>query len=299
MEDVTAEDVAAARRYFAQDLRLAGRVGSVELIDAFSRVPRERFIGPGPWRIGARHFGMSMTMGPRLYQTVSGDDPRALYHDLLVALDEEQEINNGQPSLWAVIFDKLAVKPGEQILHVGCGTGYYSAILAELTGGAVTGVEVDDALAARAREALQPWPNARVICASGAQFDAGPMDVIVVSAGLTHPLPAWLDALRPGGRLVFPLTVDGMSAASGAGAMLLVTRTTAAAFAAQFIMPVGFIHFQGGRAADANTRLMESLRSRRAEITAVRSLRREPHPADAECWLHGDGFCLSYLPPAP
>src|SRR6201996_3284608 len=57
-------------------------------------------------------------------------DPRHVYHDVLIALDEARGINNGQPSLW----DELGIRTGEQVLHLGCGTGYYTAIAAELVG---------------------------------------------------------------------------------------------------------------------------------------------------------------------
>ncbi|HWE07013.1 MAG TPA: hypothetical protein VG274_09910, partial [Rhizomicrobium sp.] len=77
---------------------------------------------------------MRMGAGPFTYQTFEDDDPRVLYHDVVVALDEDNEINNGQPSLWARVFDELNTQPGERILHIGCGSGYYSAILAEIAG---------------------------------------------------------------------------------------------------------------------------------------------------------------------
>ena len=54
--------------------------------------------------------------------------------DALIVLDEAKHLNNGQPSLWAIHLDVLQVHPGDQVLHLGCGTGYYTAIMAELTG---------------------------------------------------------------------------------------------------------------------------------------------------------------------
>ena len=45
--------------------------------------------------------------------------------DLLIALDEKRQINNGQPSLWAFLLGQIDVAAGEQALHLGCGTGYY------------------------------------------------------------------------------------------------------------------------------------------------------------------------------
>ena len=60
--------------------------------------------------------------------------PRAVYHDVLIALDESRQINNGQPSLWAFLLDQLVVAAGEQVLHLGCGTGYYTAVTANSSG---------------------------------------------------------------------------------------------------------------------------------------------------------------------
>jgi protein-L-isoaspartate(D-aspartate) O-methyltransferase len=54
--------------------------------------------------------------------------------------------------------------------------------------------------------------------------------VIIASAGATHPLPAWLAALKEGGRLLFPMTVT-----NGPGGMLLVTRLALDEFSAQML----------------------------------------------------------------
>src|SRR5262249_28629894 len=156
------------------------------------------------------------------YWTSDDDSPSHVYHDVLIALDESRGINNGQPSLWAYLFDRLDLVPGEQVLHLGCGTGYYTAIIAELVGsaGRVTAVEIDAMPAQKAEPALVDWPQVRLLHADGAGTLFESVDVIVASAGATHPLPSWLDALRPGGRLLFPMTTFR----DGPGAMLLVTR---------------------------------------------------------------------------
>jgi protein-L-isoaspartate O-methyltransferase len=89
-------------------------------------------------------------------------------------------------------------------VHVGAGTGYYSAVLAEIVGreGRVTAVEIDPSLAGRARRNLAPgWPQAAVVAADGFAFRPDrPADAIVVNAGVSHLSPAWLDALAAAGR---------------------------------------------------------------------------------------------------
>jgi protein-L-isoaspartate(D-aspartate) O-methyltransferase len=207
--------VEQARQSYAAELRFTARVRSSAVVDAFATVPREQFVGPGPWRIKS-------PMDLAEYWTTEDDNPSHVYHDVLIALDESRGINNGQPSLWAYLFDRLELVPGERVLHLGCGTGYYSAIIAELIGstGRVTAVEIDQTPAQKAQAALADWPQVRVIHADGAGSSFEPVDAIVASAGVTHPLPSWLDALRPGGRLLFPMTTFR----DGPGAMLLVTR---------------------------------------------------------------------------
>jgi protein-L-isoaspartate(D-aspartate) O-methyltransferase len=291
--------VELARHWYADELCFTARVSSAAVIGAFAKVPRERFVGPGPWRIRS-------PMNMDEYWSTRDADLRHVYHDVLIALDEAHGINNGQPSLWARLFDHLDIKAGEKVLHLGCGTGYYSAIGAELVGraGQVRAVEIDAMLANKARVALAPWPQVEVIHGDGAHTSFDAIDVIVASAGVTHPLLSWLDALKPGGRLLLPMTtagtlVDGelstartaLSAGGGPGAMLMVVHGGGNEFGARFLCRTGFIHFQGARDQAADRRLAAAL------VTdwggSVRSLRRDSHREDETCWLHGDGWCLS------
>src|SRR6516164_11775991 len=87
------------------------------------------------------------------------DSPSHVYHDVLIALDESRGINNGQPSLWAYLFDRLDLVPGEQVLHLGCGTGYYTAIIAELVrlSRACDRSAVQAARLFRNRHSTSPW----------------------------------------------------------------------------------------------------------------------------------------------
>ena len=115
---------------------------------AFAKVPREAFLGPPPWSFGSG--------GTASWATTS--DPEALYQDRLVVLNRAKGINNGQPSLHAKCIAALhPVKP-DHVLHLGAGTGYYTAILAELAG-SVDAYEIDAALAAQAAGNLIAWPR--------------------------------------------------------------------------------------------------------------------------------------------
>jgi protein-L-isoaspartate(D-aspartate) O-methyltransferase len=149
-----------ARQFYAEELRFTANISSRAVIDAFATVPRECFVGPGPWRILS-----PMRMGG--YWTTADADPRHVYHDVLIALDEARGINNGQPSLWAKLYDQLNLSAGAHVVHVGAGAGYYSAVLAEIVGrsGHVTAIEIDPDLAGRARDNLISWPQATVVVA--------------------------------------------------------------------------------------------------------------------------------------
>ena len=138
-------DLETERRRFAEALRAAARLTSDALVDALARVPRERFLGPGPWLVRGE--------GSRAPRATPDADPRHIYQNVSVALDPSRDLYNGQPGLVAGWLDDLGIRPGDRALHIGCGTGYYSALIAELTGtsGHVTAIEVDDALA-RTRE---------------------------------------------------------------------------------------------------------------------------------------------------
>jgi protein-L-isoaspartate(D-aspartate) O-methyltransferase len=283
------DPIAAARQSYAEELRFTAPIRDAAVVKAFATVPREHFFGPGPWRILS-------PMSPAKYWTTDNADPRHTYHDVLVAIDETRRLNTGQPSLWACLYDQLGLTQGSHVVHVGAGTGYYSAVLAEIVGstGQVTAIEIDPSLAARARENLgSAWPHARVIAADGFGFRPGqPADAVIVNAGVTHLSRAWLDSLAAeGGRLLVPFTN-----AESWGGFLLITRHAGETrhYPARFVHHVGIIPCIGGRDPEAESRLKKALA--KAPLTAVQSLRRAPEEPDASCWLAGDGWWLSTAP---
>jgi protein-L-isoaspartate(D-aspartate) O-methyltransferase len=272
----------AHRLFFAQLVTASAGIPTTErnLIEAFASTPRERFVGSGPWQVFTRAG----------YIQTPSDDPALLYQDITVALKSEEQINNGQPTLHAVCLAVLGVKEGEVVVHIGAGTGYYSALLAKLTGstGSVFAYEIDRELAERATKNLAEHSNVTVYHRSGAEGVFPSCDVIYVNAGATAPLDVWLDFLRPGGRLLFPLT-----SAQGSGGILLVTRTETGAFAAQFICGAMFIPCVGARDEETAEKLSEAFK--RGDLGNVRSLRRDTSP-DETCWLSGRGWWLSTAP---
>jgi len=270
--------IESIRRFYAEELFRIDRICAPAVLDAFATVPRERFVGLGPWIV--QSYGESWV--------TEDDDPRHVYRDALIVLDAAKHLNNGQPSLWAYHLSLLGVRAGDRVLHLGCGTGYYTAVLAELTGptGAVTAMEIDLGLATRARAALEAWPQVAVIHGSGAKGPFEPADVIVVSAGATHPLTAWLDAVKRRGKLLFPLT-----STRGPGTMAHLLRVSNEWFRAALVSTAFFVDFEGARDEAVSGELKKALR--RDAGASVRSLRCDAHEADAICWLHGEGWCFS------
>jgi protein-L-isoaspartate(D-aspartate) O-methyltransferase len=174
---------------------------------------------------------------------------------------------------------------------VAIDAGYYTAILARLVGpsGRVIAYEIEPDVAERARVNLAGYPQVEVRARSGVGEALPAADCIYVSAAASHPVRAWLDALKVGGRLLFPL-----QAAHSTGAMLLVTRPASGdAWPARFLTGVVFIACEGAQDAGMGRKLDEAFR--RGGSDQVRSLRFGASPSRSD-WLRGDGWALSTYP---
>jgi protein-L-isoaspartate(D-aspartate) O-methyltransferase len=211
---------------------------------------------------------------------------------VLVAIDSERRLNNGEPAALLCWFDSLGLQPGDRFLHVGCGVGYYTAIAAEAVrpGGRATGIEIDSGLAERARRSTARESDIEILSGDGSKLAERSFDAIFVNAGATEVAASWLDSLAPSGRLLLPLTVAISSVNAGVGWMLLV-QSVAGAYSAEFRTPVGIYHCAGARTDAGEERLRRLYSAGRPE--GVRRLRRDAHGEDASCALHGATFCLS------
>ncbi len=282
-------EIERIRRYFAEEISSYSGLNSEALVEALASVPREKFLNPGPWSI----LGLDADMAIKWRLTPSAD-PRHVYHNVAIALDPARQLFNGQPGTICRYLDALQIKAGERAFHLGCATGYYTALMARMagSGGRVFAVEVDAELARRARENLTEFGWVEVREGNGGADLPADLDAILINAGATHPLAAWLDSLRPGGRMILPLTftVDGMAQNIGKGGVLLVSRN-AADYAARFLSPVAIYSCVGLRDPVLNESLKTAFT--KALWLTVRRLRRDAHDPASTCWLHGNDFCLS------
>lgn len=257
---------------------------------AFAAIPREAFAGPAPWTILTPAPRRYRQHGP-VYVRTPDDDPAFVYQDVLIALDAERGIHIGQPSLHALCLDALAPRPGETAIQVGTGSGYYTALLAHLVGpaGQVHAYEIDPDLAARATGNLAPWPWVQVRARSGVAAPLPGADAIYVNAGGARPARAWLESLRPGGRLLFPL-----QSGQGRGGMLLLQRPCGgSAWPARFVSLAIFIPLRDMPAEDGPA-LAAAFAG--GDLLAVRSFRLAG-PPDTSCWYDGGDWWLSTREP--
>jgi protein-L-isoaspartate(D-aspartate) O-methyltransferase len=232
---------------------------------AFELVPREAFLPPGPWRIVSTGAG-------RQYVETPTADPVHLYQNALVAIDVERGINNGEPFLHAAWLGAVAPRPGDVICHVGAGTGYYTALLSVLSlpGGRVYAFEIETDLAERARENLRPFESVEVTTGDATRLPLPSCDLIYVNAGIVAPPAAWLDALRPEGRMILPWRPT-----EDIGLSLLFTALGDGAFAVKPLMPSWFIPCVG--ASDKRSAVkVPTGREARSVRSAWLTARRQP-----------------------
>ena len=281
------------RQFYADEIRIAARLDSDALAAAYARVPREKFMGPPPWLVASSDTASMALAGLGGKGYLTTNNPRDLYHNVLVALDPDRHINNGQPSALATWIDALELKSGNRVYHLGCGVGYYTAIMAEVVGpnGRIAGTELDAGLAARAHENLARYSNVSVHIGDGAAFDPGECDAIFINAGVTHPHPLWLERLSPSGRLVLPLTAAmGSSNVVGTGVVAKITREENG-LSVRVVSLVGIYSCASVRDPEMNGALAKALATK--ALFKLRSVRTDQHVQQETCVAHGVDLCLS------
>jgi protein-L-isoaspartate(D-aspartate) O-methyltransferase len=160
------------------------------------------------------------------------------YDDGALPIGEGQTIS--QPYIVAIMTSLLALKGGERVLEIGTGSGYQTAVLAEMAG-EVFSVEILEGLSERARDLLGRLGYRNVTFRTGDGYrgweECAPYDGVIVTAAPTHVPPALLDQLKAGGRLVLPVGDEEQE-------LLKVVREEKA-FREEWTLPVRFVPMTG------------------------------------------------------
>jgi protein-L-isoaspartate(D-aspartate) O-methyltransferase len=177
-------DAAAARAAMVDRQLRGGGIRDERVLAAMRDVPRDAFV---PERIRDR-----------------------AYEDGALPIGHGQTVS--QPWVVAAICEGLELAGDEEVLEVGTGSGYSTAILA-LLARHVRSIEIVDELAERAAATLAElgYSNVEVLAGDGSGEVAGPQSVDAIAVHAAAPaLPGGLvRALRPGGRLVIPIAEGG------------------------------------------------------------------------------------------
>jgi protein-L-isoaspartate(D-aspartate) O-methyltransferase len=172
------------RRMVEEQLRFRG-IRDARVLAAFLRVPRHEFVA-------------------EQYRTEA-------YEDHPLPIGHGQTIS--QPYIVAAMLETLRLQPTDRALEVGAGSGYQTALLAELCA-EVFAVERHQALAESARAELHrlDYRNAHLIVGDGTlgYATAAPFDAIVVAAAAATLPPALLAQLGEGGRMIIPVGTQEM-----------------------------------------------------------------------------------------
>jgi len=128
------------------------------------------------------------------------------YEDHPLPIGEEQTIS--QPYIVALMLEALKLSPTDKVLEIGTGSGYVTALLAELTESVVS-IERHESLAQSSRALLAAlgYSNVNVVTGDGMRGfpETAPYNAIVVSAAATEMPPALVVQLGEGGRMIIPV----------------------------------------------------------------------------------------------
>ena len=165
--------------------------------------------------------------------------------------------SSSQPAMMAIMLEQLAVRDGENVLEVGAGTGYNAALLGQLVGknGRVTSIDIDPDIVAAAQSHLQNAgaDNVQVVCGDGTMGFAenAPYDCLMLTVGGWDISPEWLAQLKPNGRIILPLSLNGPQLS------VVFTRKNDQLVSSS-IRPCGFMRLQGPHAELEFSHALES-----------------------------------------
>jgi protein-L-isoaspartate(D-aspartate) O-methyltransferase len=185
-------NIEAARQQMIEQQVRAWEVLDPRVLETLGRVPRERF-APAEFR-------------------------ELAFADTFIPLPCGQSML--APKLEGRILQAVEVVPGETVLEIGTGSGFFAACLAQM-GGLVRTVDLYPELTTFAQQNLRDtgYAGVTVVTADATQWaDRETYDVVVLTASLPQYDDRWQQLLKVGGRL---FAVVGQGAAMEA---ILVTR---------------------------------------------------------------------------
>ncbi len=188
---------------------------------------------------GIRHKATreAMRKVPR-HQFVGSRQEAYAYEDRPLPIGYGQTIS--QPYIVAYMTEVLDPAPHHRALEVGAGSGYQSAVLAEIVD-RVYCLEIVPKLAASAKDRLETLGYKNIQCREGDGYfgweEAAPFDLIIVTAVAEHIPPPLIDQLRVGGRMIIPVGTNW-----GIQHLVLVTKS-AEKVKTRRLIPVSFVPF--------------------------------------------------------
>jgi len=173
-------DLTAARQLMVESQLRTRGISDPRVLDAMLHVPRDQFV-PAAYRAQA-------------------------YEDHPLPIGDSQTIS--QPYIVAVMLESLQLQPSDKVLEVGTGSGYATALLAELAA-EVFSIERHPALAENAREVFTRlgYKKVQVFTGDGSLGlpASAPFDAILVSAAAAGLPPALIAQLSESGRMIIPV----------------------------------------------------------------------------------------------
>ncbi len=263
--DSSADDAAARREAMVRELQEWGDLRSGALAEAVRAVPRHLFAPEKPLE--------------NVYAA----------NRALVTKRDEQGLATSSLSathIQVTMLEQAQLEPGMRVLEVGSG-GYNAALIAELVSesGTVVSLDIDPDIVERARGSLDAAGYERVTVALGDAehgYAAGaPFDRIIVTAGAWDIPPAWWEQLAPGGRLIVPLRMRGLTRS-------VVLERDGARLVSTGYRLCGFVPMQGSSAREERLIPLEgaevALRVEEEQLLDIRGLQKSLQSPRLERW---------------
>lgn len=211
-QELEEKEKSILRQKMVEQQIIARGIKDEQVLKAMLKVPRHRFVPP--------------------------EQKQFAYDDRPLPIGEEQDIT--QPYIIALMIETLQLKGDEKVMEIGTGSGYQTAILAEIAK-EVFSIEIRQALANEARVRLKEMGYSNVAIKVGDGYrgwkENAPFDKIIVTAAPTHIPEPLIQQLRLGGKMVIPVGKDFQE--------LLLLSKEEQTLSEYHITPVKFVPMEG------------------------------------------------------